>query len=242
MPQQFFLIAAFKLIIQRSYLCDNFQRQVQIIDMNLLLVLHRFERPLNSLSAILPFRPHSFPNLVRNLACRIQSSCPCFFVVNLLQRELELGAPIRTGMSHALLKFFGVAGTDEWNQIRIDLDTADFTFDRSIDNNTKETSLACAFNPIVGRASTAPSGVGCRAGHSAQLAIWLTIENQPCEQIKLLAAHGSMCGPPCQDFLRPFKFLCRYDWLPIATHCLRQNPVFQADNPARISPVVEDIA
>ncbi|MBP6298292.1 MAG: hypothetical protein KA401_03010 [Anaerolineae bacterium] len=41
LAQQFFLFATLQAIIQRSDICDKLQRQIQVIDMNLLLVLHR---------------------------------------------------------------------------------------------------------------------------------------------------------------------------------------------------------
>ncbi|MBK8030369.1 MAG: hypothetical protein IPK17_12875 [Chloroflexi bacterium] len=95
LTQQFFLIAALQAIIQRSNLGDNFQRQVQIIDVNLVFLLHRFKGTLNSLSAILPFCPHPCPNLIRNSSSGIESGDSRFFFINLLQGELELSAPIR---------------------------------------------------------------------------------------------------------------------------------------------------
>ncbi|MCC6615215.1 MAG: hypothetical protein IT320_17200 [Anaerolineae bacterium] len=64
LTQQLFLIAALQAIIQRSNPRDNFQRQVEVIDMNLLLLLHGFERSSYGLPTILPFRPHALPNLI----------------------------------------------------------------------------------------------------------------------------------------------------------------------------------
>ncbi|MEO8611738.1 MAG: hypothetical protein ABI690_27820 [Chloroflexota bacterium] len=57
LTQEFFLIAAFQTIIQHSNVCDNSERDIQIIDMNFLFLLNRFETLAQFASPILPLCP-----------------------------------------------------------------------------------------------------------------------------------------------------------------------------------------